>query len=249
LVAFWLLRRVAGDYQVVFQVSFCFALLGVVILVAFVPGRLSTLDIAPTAMGMGPRRPAPGVRRVTLTAALLGLATVSDAFVYLLAVRRFELAANWLPLLPLGTATAFLLAAPALGRLADRVGPRRVFLAGQVALLAVYLELFFAGGGTAGLVCLLGLHGLWYAATDGVLAAWVGAPGLLGPTAGRPAGRTASALAWAQSGQAAGRLVASVACGLALTTWAATTVLAVAAVALAVALVVALRLTQDGGRA
>ena len=59
-----------------------------------------------------------------------------------------------------------------LGRVADRVGRARVFLAGHVALLGVYaLTASGAGGGVWSVVVVLLLLGSFYAATDGVLSA------------------------------------------------------------------------------
>ncbi|GHF29714.1 MFS transporter [Streptomyces mashuensis] len=232
LLAFALLRLAADGYDAVFVTSGCVAVLGVVVLLLFVPGR-SPRD---TTAGDGPR-PSPEplrallrrgpVRRLTTCAVLLGLTTVSDSFLYLTVQRRLELPEAWFPLLPLGTAAAFLLLAVPFGVLADRFGRRRLFLCGHLALLAAYGLLLAPTGGTAALVpAVLALHGAFYAATDGVLAA---------ATADAvPAEARGSGLAVVQTGQALARFLCSVAFGAAWTAWGDRTALTAAAAGLCV---------------
>ncbi|MFC4532678.1 MFS transporter [Sphaerisporangium dianthi] len=149
----------------------------------------------------------PEVRRLAICAALLGLTTVSDAFVYLMLRHRLGIAEQWFPLLPLGTAFAFLVLAVPLGLLADRAGRRRMFLAGHLALLGAYGLLLAAPAGAAVAFAVLGLHGMFYAATDGVLAA--AAAGAV------PASLRASGLALIGTGQALARFCCSIAVGAA----------------------------------
>jgi MFS family permease len=83
------------------------------------------------------------------------------------------------PLLYVGTSLSYLaLAAPA-GVLADRWGRWRVFLLGYGALLAVYAVLMSPAAGPLAAVAAVTLLGAYYAATDGVAAAY--ASGLLRP--------------------------------------------------------------------
>ncbi|MFE9373424.1 MFS transporter [Streptomyces sp. NPDC006711] len=154
------------------------------------------------------------VRQLTLVAFLLGLATVSDSFVYLLLQRRLGVPDRWFALLPIGTAAAFLLLAIPLGRLADRLGRRQVFLGGHAALLLAYVLLLTGGHGSGGPVLAsltLALHGAFYAATDGVLMA--AAAGSV------PAALRSSGLALIQTGQALARFACSIAFGAAWTAW------------------------------
>ncbi|MFI1100057.1 MFS transporter [Streptomyces melanogenes] len=249
LVAFLILRRAVDGYDAVFTVSFCVAAVGVLVLVLFVPGRTAP-ERAPDAPRaslkaalalLGERE----VRRLALCALLLGLATVSDSFVYLLLQRRLDVPDRWFALLPLGTAAAFLLLAVPLGRLADRVGRWRVFLGGHAALLCAYALLLPGWRGAALPYVVLALHGLFYAATDGVLMAAAGAV---------PAELRSSGLALIQTGQASARFVCSIAFGAAWTAWGDRTALATAAVALAVCAAGAVLLRPaeaselDGGR-
>ncbi|WP_329398310.1 MFS transporter [Streptomyces melanogenes] len=250
LAAFLILRQAADGYDAVFTVSFCVAAVGVLVLVLFVPGRTAA-ERAPDAPRaslkaalalLGERE----VRRLALCALLLGLATVSDSFVYLLLQRRLDVPDRWFALLPLGTAAAFLLLAVPLGRLADRVGRWRVFLGGHAALLCAYALLLPGWRGDALPYVVLALHGLFYAATDGVLMA--AAAGAV------PAELRSSGLALIQTGQASARFVCSIAFGAAWTAWGDRTALATAAVALAVCAAGAVLLRPaeaselDGGR-
>ncbi|MER7928014.1 MFS transporter [Streptomyces sp. NPDC096057] len=281
LVAFLILRATVDGYDAVFTVSFCVAVIGVLVLVLFVPGSSSTAaprtekavreravederggdERGVNEEGMGERvvdgkavdgKTADGkavrptlraafallarrdLRRVTVCALLLGLATVSDSFVYLLLQRRLGVPDRWFALLPLGTAAAFLLLAVPLGRLADRVGRWRVFLGGHGALLTAYALLLTSWHGTALPYAVLLLHGAFYAATDGVLMA-VASDSV-------PEQLRSSGLALVQTGQAAARFVCSLGFGAAWTLWGDRTALTASVVALAVCAVFAFTL-------
>ncbi|MER5267207.1 MFS transporter [Actinosynnema sp. NPDC002837] len=210
LVTFLLLYWVGTVAGPVFVVSACFAVVGLIVLVAFVrenPRPAPTGPRPSVKAGLALLREA-GYRRLAVASAVLGLATLSDAFVFILVQKATSAPLHLLPLLPLGTALVFLLAAAPVGRLADRIGRWPVFLGGHVLLLGVYVLLLAAGTGYAGVGAALLLHGLFYAATDGVLSARVSA---LVPESLR-----ASGLAVVQTGQALARLVSSVAFGFLL---------------------------------
>jgi MFS family permease len=150
-------------------------------------------------------------RRVTLWAALLGLVTIGDSFVYLVLQRRWEIAATYFPLLPLGTAGVYLLLAVPLGKLADRIGRWPVFLGGHAALCLALVLLCGPRAGFWLAAVALGLHGVFYAATDGVLMA------AAGPLI--PRDLRATGMAVVQTGQAGARMLSSVLFGLAWTLW------------------------------
>jgi MFS family permease len=105
-----------------------------------------------------------------------------------------------------GTNVVFLAFAVPLGRLADRWGRARVFVVGHAALLVAYLCAAVPAGGAAGTVVCLLLLGLFYAATDGVLAALA--------AQFSPVGATATGLAAAQTVVALSRFVASTVFGV-----------------------------------
>jgi MFS family permease len=208
------------------------------VLVLFVPGRITP---AGAVRPPEPVRPAlrdslgllrrPELRRLTGCAALLGLTTVSDSFLYLLLQREGDLSADLFPLLPLGTAAVFLLLAVPLGALADRVSRRRLFLAGHGVLLLGYGLVLSPWHGVPAVVAVLVLHGTFYAATDGVLAA---------ATAGAvPAQHQGAGQALVGTGQALARFACSLSFGAAWSLWGGRTALAVTAAALAVSAVVA----------
>ncbi|MER6733849.1 MFS transporter [Streptomyces puniciscabiei] len=214
LVAFLILRATVDGYDAVFTVSFCVAVLGVVVLVLFVPGGRGGGVVAEerpslrSAVGLLRRR---GLRRIAVCALLLGLATVSDSFVYLLLQRRLGVPDRWFALLPLGTAASFLLLAVPLGRLADRVGRWAVFVGGHAGLLVTYGLLLTAWHGPALPYVVLALHGAFYAATDGVLMA--------AASEGVPQALRSSGLALVQTGQALARFACSLLFGAAWTLW------------------------------
>ncbi|WP_405917305.1 MFS transporter [Streptomyces sp. NBC_00728] len=259
LAAFLILRATVDGYDAVFMVSFCVAVVGVLVLVLFVPGGPAaraprtttdgtTTPAAPTASAT-PEAPAaprptlraalallrrPELRGIALCALLLGLATVSDSFMFLLLQHRLGVPDRWFALLPVGTAGAFLLLAVPLGRLADRAGRWRVFLAGHGALLLAYALMLTSWHGTALPFAVLFLHGGFYAATDGVLMA--------AASDSVPAELRSSGLALVQTGQALARFVCSLGFGAAWTAWGDRTALTGSAVALALCALFALSL-------
>ncbi len=230
LVTFLLLYQIGMVAGPVFVVSACFAVIGLIVLVAFVRENRAEARTGPKPSikaGLALLKDA-DYRKVAIAAAILGLATLSDAFVFILVQKATDISLAALPLLPLGTALIFLLAATPIGRLADKIGRWQVFLGGHVLLLAVYVLLLASGTGYLGVAAALLLHGLFYAATDGVLSARVSA---LVPESLR-----ASGLSVVQTGQALTRLVSSVAFGFLLqfATFNTAVYAAIAALALAV---------------
>jgi MFS family permease len=210
LLAFAILLAVPGDYRAVFVASFAAALLGLVVLLLFVPAMRPRR----TAAEHGAALPRPSLRllgerrfgRLVLAAGLLGVLTVGDGFLYLSLYDNDALPAHLFPLLYVGTNLAYLTLAYPFGRLSDRVGRGRVYLSGHVALLVAYLA---AGGlvsGPAATVTCLLLLGVYYAATDGVLAAVTGQ--LVAPSV------RASGIATTQTVVAAARFVSSLGFGL-----------------------------------
>ncbi|MFG2981190.1 MFS transporter [Streptomyces sp. NPDC048258] len=211
LAAFGVLWAVVDGYAAVFTVSCCVAVLGVVVLVLFVREAPAPAVRTPLP-GVATLVRIPGLPRLCATAAVLGLFTVGDAFLYLLLQRRLDLPAAYFPLLPVGTAAVFLLAALPAGRLADRFGRGRVFLGGHVPLLGACLLLLApVPAGPPLVVGVLVLLGLFYAATDGVLMAAAGP--LL------PAGLRTTGLAVLQTAQALARFAGSLLVGAAWTLW------------------------------
>ncbi|MCT9931989.1 MFS transporter [Planotetraspora sp. A-T 1434] len=238
LAAFGVLSLALGTYDAVFVTSFCVAVLGVLVLVLFVrepagevAHRAVSLRQAARLLGPGP------FRRVLLAVVPLSLATISDAFLYLLLLKRLDIAASWLPLLPVAMSAAYLLAAVPFGRLADRIGRTPVVIGGYGALLACYV-LVIVGHHPAFLVAVLLLRGLGYAATDGVVSA------LAGPLL--PEEQRATGLAVVQTGQALAAMAASWSFGVLWSALGPEGAVGVMAAALAAALALAVFLLRSG---
>ena len=215
LLAFTLLKYTGRDYNSVFVVSLCVALLGLGILFFFVrnPPR-EQLDAARAREltrrgGLRALMANLGFRRLAAVGALLSLVTISDAFIYLTYENRTDMDPTTFPLLFTGTALAYLLLAVPLGRLADRIGRAPIFIAGYAVLIGCYVVLRTSGPGLATALLMLGLLGTYYAATDGVLMA-------IASTV-IPAESRASGLAWLTTIMTAVKLVASILFGVLVT--------------------------------
>ncbi|MGC4794165.1 MFS transporter [Micromonospora saelicesensis] len=247
LAAFAVLLVVGQSYDAVFVTSFCVAALAVVVLVLFVreqpdggaaDGETNDLKVS-VREAFGLLRVGPA-RRLVLAAAMLGLATIGDGFVYLLLQRRMDLGLRWFPLLAVGTSLAYLLLAAPLGVLADRIGRLPVVIGGYTALGATYLLLAGPVDGWPLIALALTLYGAFYAATDGVLIA------LAGPVL--PARLRTTGIALVQTGQALAYLVSSVLFGLAWQAWGPENAIRAAAVAVAGVLVGTLLLLVSPSR-
>ena len=246
LLAFFLLTLAPGDFDAVFVVSFCAALVGLGVLLFFVENRPapapddSPVSLASAARLLGSRRFAV----LVAVAGALGLVTVSDGFLFVALQRHLDFEPRVLPLLFVGTAFAYMVLAIPVGRIADRYGRGRTFLAGYLPLLAAYALLLAPAGPAAELPLYLLLLGLYYAATDGVLMAIASAT-LPPPLRG-------SGLALLVTATSIGRLLASILFGMIWEWYDAETAIAVFTVALCVAIVsagAALRLTPEPTRA
>ncbi|GGK98225.1 MFS transporter [Salinibacterium xinjiangense] len=190
LLAFIILSIIPNGFSTVFMVSVTFALVGVAVLGIIVPNRRSntrarstediteTEDIAETTVEPRAARRRnrwrelnnPGLKRLLIVAGILGLLTIGDGFIYLVLQSRSSFAAQFFPLLYVGTNVAFLAFAVPIGRLADRFGRARTFVLGHGLLLAAYVSATLPITGAAiTIVCLI-LLGAYYAATDGILS-------------------------------------------------------------------------------
>lgn len=235
LLAFLILLLIPNGYGTVFVVSLAFAVIGVAVLLLMVP-NLRT----PQGTGRQARaRPSfrwsqlkePGFTRLLVVAGLLSLLTVGDGFIYLVLQDRDSFAVQWFPLLYVGTNVIYLILAIPMGRLADRWGRVKVFLAGHLALLACYLLAAAPFGGLGSTLACLMLLGVFYAATDGVLAAL--ASRLVSPE------KVATGIGAAQTVVALCRMAASAGFGILWFAVGAAPAMLAAAAALAVALAAA----------
>ncbi len=174
IAAFVLASRLPGAYGALWMTSFVFALLGVAVLMLFVENPLALPASAARASLRGAMdflRSSREFRALAILGAILGLATVSDAFVYLLLQEQSGMATQFFPLYYVATATVYMLLSIPAGRLADRLGRKPVLLGGY-AFLAVIYVLLGTGTLTQGFpVIPLLFFGIYYAATEGVLMA------------------------------------------------------------------------------
>jgi MFS family permease len=234
VLAFAVLAAAPGAYDAVFMTSFCAGLIGLGVIVWYLPRPaqpMSTEDrhvvSLRTAAGLVKL---PGVAALLVAATLLSLTTLGDAFIYLTLQDRLQFNVGLFPLLYVATSLVFMLLAVPVGRLADRVGRGRVFLGGYLALLAVYAVLLLSES-TASAVAALVLLGGYYAATDGVLMALAGE--LL------PEHLRGSGMALIMTATSLARLASSVLFGLIWTVVGVETALSVFAAGLLVSMVLA----------
>ncbi|MFI5627601.1 MFS transporter [Nocardioides sp. NPDC051685] len=211
LLAFLILWRIADGYDTVLVVSLGFAVLGVATMACFVPFRTGAVRRVAPRREPRPRlrwRTAltPGLIRVTGVSGVLALLTIGDGFVYLALLETGGFAAQWFPVLYVGTNLAYLTLAVPMGRLADRAGRAKVLVLGHLPLAAAYLCAASGSGALWTTCAAVLLLGVFYAATDGTLAA---VAGQLVPETVR-----ASGIATAQTAVAVARLVAATGFGL-----------------------------------
>ena len=242
LVAFLLFAFLPGAFDVVFVVSFCIAMIGLGVILFLVngPARVApepkavvTLSSAAALLWM------PGFRGLLLAGGALGLATVSDSFVFLTLQRQMDFGAAYFPLLYAGVAAGNGLLSIPIGRTADRLGRWRTFLAGHVVLLFVYLVLVGPGPGMLRMIVALVLLGSYYAATDGVLAAMA--------SAALPPRLCGSGLAVLSTVTNVARLLASVAFGAIWTFTGLNTAILAFAGSLVIAIAIARSALRPGG--
>jgi MFS family permease len=213
LVALLILAMLPERFDVVFVASSSVALLGLGVLLTYVRNVSPHMATGAYATAPKPSVSWADVQRLAPllgAAALLSLSTVSDAFLYLLLQQQTGFNSGLFPLLYVGTALSYLVLAIPAGRIADRIGRRRMLLLGHGVMCSAYLLTFYAGSvwlPVVGCVVLLGAH---YATTDGVLMA-------VASNICSPAHR-ASGLALVSTVTSAGRFVAALAFG-ALWTW------------------------------
>ena len=209
LLATALLVAAPGAYDAVFIVSFCFAIVGVAVIGLLVesPATVAPAADSPPVSSQIVRQllGRQNFRALVLISSALALTTLSDSFIFLTLQRRFDFSLSLFPLLYVGTALVYMVLAIPIGRMADRLGRRYVFLAGYALLAVVYGLLLLPNVPQALSVGILLLQGVYYAATDGVLTALASA---MLPEQSRTTG-----LAILTTGTGLARLLASLAYG------------------------------------
>jgi MFS family permease len=198
LVAFGLLALSPRGFHGVFLVSFCFALIGLAFLLLIQDpsreaerksaGLAATPESAPQPASQPDPAAAAADSRLTfrgasallratplgalvLVAFVLGVATIGDAFIYLQLHQRLSFDSSLFPLLYVGTSAIYMVLAVPAGRFSDRIGRAKVFTFGYAVLLGIYAMLLSGAHGSLLLPLTLAGLGIFYASTDGVLAA------------------------------------------------------------------------------
>ena len=177
VIAFALLALLPNKFDVLFVASFAFAIVGLGVILLFVPKADSNerqLPTTPVSMRSALKLLVePRFRGQVSAATFLGLATISDSFVFLILQKQMGVPVTAFPLLYVGTSLATAVFSAPIGRLADKVGRMPSLLGGYLVLLVVYLLLLIPdrGQGMIALCVAIVLFGIYYAATDGVLAA------------------------------------------------------------------------------
>jgi MFS family permease len=209
LLAFGLLVVLPQGFHSIFFLSFCFALIGLAILLLFVQNPRQALprevDQPLSTRAIARLLAVPRFAAVIAAAGALALVTMSDGFVYLGLQRNLGFGLRDIPLLYGATSAVYVVLSVPIGYLADRVGFRRVFVLGYLLLLVVYAALVVPGLGGGASVVVIVAFGAYYAATDGILAAL--ASSLL------PADVRATGLSLVMTATSLGNLLASVAFG------------------------------------
>ena len=233
LLAAAILWLTAQAYDAVFVVSFAFALVGVAVIATFVrPPAGAAVSATPVTMrNVGGLLTIARFRVLVVGGSLLALTTISDSFLYLTLQAQLQLPQNFFPLLFVGGALVFMLFAIPVGRLADRVGKRLVFAAGYLLLVIAYGLVWLQIESLLLVVLVLGLLGLYYAATDGVLNALA--------SVHLPAHLLSSGLALLATGLGIGRLFASTLYGWVWNGWGSQAAIGLLAVGMVAALAVA----------
>lgn len=236
LIAFALLSAAPDAFHTLFLISFFIAILGfgvIALLVREPPARERVPAEKPDLKAAAKLLKGREFRALTIAGSALGLATVSDGFVYLTLKDQVDFNNALFPLLATGTAVLYMLLAAPLGRIADRIGRARVLIAGYVVLLAAYCVLMVPSAGALSLIIVLALLGTYYAATDGVLMAM--------GSAHVPEALRGSGLALLGTATSVARLLASVLFGVCWTWLGLQTTIVVFAGALVVAMGLAVR--------
>jgi MFS family permease len=211
VLAFALLALMPRRFDVLFVASFGVAIIGLGSITLFVPAVVTgerqisrTPDSPRKALQLlGDSR----FRALVFTGVVLGLATISESFIFLILQRRFDVGISAFPLLYVGTSLFTSAFAIPCGRLADRLGRTRVLLGGYGVLAMVYVILLLsAAGGLLVIAAVVFLLGIFYAATDGVLTAMA--------AAALPMEHSGSGLAVLATATNLARLAASVTFGL-----------------------------------
>lgn len=171
LLAFWLLKSLGAGYRTIFLLSAVPAVLGVLILIAFVrePSRAQVTrgEVPSLRLGAFGRY----FKFFLLVVVVFSLGNSSDVFLILRAQNVGIDVGSILLIYVLFKSVEAALSTFA-GAASDRLGRRNVIFAGYLIFAAVYAGFGFAPGGSTGIWVLFGFYGLHRAMTTGVQRAF-----------------------------------------------------------------------------
>jgi MFS family permease len=180
LIASLVLFRAPTGYPIVFGLSIAAACCGLLVFVCFVREPKLVRSSVPRPAIRWRHEVAhclpPACRRLLGFAMLLTLFTASQGMIYGHMQGSFALEPYMQPLLPVASATVFLILAVPMGWLADRIGAVKVFCAAHLLLLPLYGLLALTDQGAESIwppIAMVFLIGAFAASTDGVLIAAV----------------------------------------------------------------------------
>ena len=171
LLAFWLLRSVGAGYRTIFMLSAVPAILGVLILIAFVrePARRTEVSEATPSLRLGAfNRP---FKLFLLVMVVFSLGNSSDVFLILRA-QNVGISVGSILLIYVLFNTVEAALSTAAGAVSDRLGRRNVIIAGYLIFAVVYAGFGLAVGGPTGIWVLFAFYGMYHALTAGVQKAF-----------------------------------------------------------------------------
>ena len=237
VVAFLILSRMPNAFDAVWVTSFAFAVLGLAVLALFVRNP-TNIPVAPRPKFSWGKIAGNRLWKLAGVGGLLSLMTISDGFLYLLLQRRTGLAVGFFPLFYVVTACSYMLLSIPVGGVADRFGRAPVLVMGYLIIGLIYLFLLTTNtlGIGAGVLCLF-FFGLYYAGTEGVLAAMASSV--------IPAEYRTRGLAILATAVSSGKFCSSLLFGWLWQTWGTQTALAAMSLGLVGSLVVATYLLRE----
>ena len=177
LAAFTLLSLTPGAFDSVFFVATLAGFIGltILILVAQQPENKNIEEVeqkdSTSIQNIKSVASIKSIRLLMATVVILGIATISDSFIFLYILKNTDMDFKYFPLLYSGMAITYLTLAIPIGKLSDKIGRKKVFISGHILLISTYLILanfkLSLGVVLVALACL----GTFYACTDGVISA------------------------------------------------------------------------------
>ena len=172
LLVYAILGAWMNGFETVFAVSFAMAAMGLAVLLFGIDESSAPMSRrAPSVREMWQIVADARFRTIWIVAVALGATVMSDGIFYVILQRRAGVAVEIVPLIYVGTALAYLTLAIPVGQIADRVGRAPVYVLGHALVIALYGLTLTGTLHPAALLIVVVLYGVYYASSDGVVAA------------------------------------------------------------------------------